>query len=560
MKRKVPLSMYISKRQKKKRKVTDPDMIKKIGRPRKLVPPLPNKDLDDTLSYIEDFSTEDCDTDIGEFAFNIHQPPPHCAEKNLAASNSPPSSPSMGSSSSEPSDPSSPSPSSPPSSPSTGPNSSEPPPSSSSDSDDEYDIWNSLFVRHCYAELRNCEMIRNLIENLYVAGCLPDFILLVTQLASGKLSPLNIAFLLCLERAKWQSLKSTTQMRFRNVTKKFWLVVYRLLKGKGLRFFSGPKNYGQVITGEAARGHYDPDKSEINFAVPDERYLCSQDRVLGRIIPPGIISSSANMLQNHKDVVLMADCKRLAKGLRGIRMGDMDLWGHERRPTLEEKLDLFRDDLRIVTAQIKSLPNAGVLRCHNDLRSTLKLLTIQVKDVREIENAERKRLLNYEKLNPDPNYKAAAKGACRAHIYDCKLFIANALELNKNICKCMSYLQKTNSSFNSIHVSLHTQRNVRRLLPANYVARNTTLEEHPELFKQQSPQWKKLRSGAHITASTAYSAMGFRGFKHVRNHFREFIYNKVPVPVDAATRARMQHGIQHEVRRCHNLIKMLRAK
>ena len=142
-------------------------------------------------------------------------------------------------------------------------------------------------------------------------------------------------------------------------------------------------------------------------------------------------------------------------------MGDVDLWGHEKCPTLEEKLNLFRDDLRIVTAQIKSLPNAGVLRCHNDLRSTLKLLTIRVKDVREIENAERKRLLNYEKLNPDPNYKAAAKGACRAHIYDCKLFIANALELNKNICKCMSYLQKTNSSFNSIHVSLHTQGNVR---------------------------------------------------------------------------------------------------
>ena len=523
-----------------------------------MVPPLPNKDLDDTLSYIEDFSTEDCDTDIGEFVFNIHQPPPQCAEKNLAASNSPPSSPSMGSSSSEPSDPSSPS--SPQSSPSTGPSSSEPPSSSSSDSDDDYDIWNSRFVRHCYAELRNREMIRNLIENLYVAGCLPDFILLVTQLASGKLSLLNIAFLLCLERAKWQSLKSTTQMQFRNVTKKFWLVVYRLLKGKGLRFFSGLKNYGQVITGEAARGHYDPDKSEINFAVPDERYLRSQDRVLGRIIPPGIISSSVNMLQNHKDVVLMADCKRLAKGLRGIRMGDVDLWGHEKRPTLEEKLNLFRDDLRIVTAQIKSLPNTGVLRCHNDLRSTLKLLTIQVKDVREIENAERKRLLNYEKLNPDPNYKAAAKGVCRAHIYDCKLFIANALELNKNICKCMSYLQKTNSSFISIHVSLHTQRNVRQLLPANYVARNTTLEEHPELFKQQSPQWKKLRSGAHITTSTAYSAMGFRGFKHVRNHFREFIYKKGPVPVDAATRARMQHGIQHKVRHCHNLIKMVRAK
>ena len=48
------------------------------------------------------------------------------------------------------------------------------------------------------------------------------------------------------------------------------------------------------------------------------------------------------MLKNHKDIVLMADCKRLAKGLRGDRMGDVNLWGHEKRPTLDDKLQAFR--------------------------------------------------------------------------------------------------------------------------------------------------------------------------------------------------------------------------
>ena len=43
-----------------------------------------------------------------------------------------------------------------------------------------------------------------------------------------------------------------------------------------------------------------------------------------------------NMPKNHKDIVLMADCTRLAKGLRGDRMGDVNLWGHEKRPTLDE--------------------------------------------------------------------------------------------------------------------------------------------------------------------------------------------------------------------------------
>ena len=243
----------------------------------------------------------------------------------------------------------------------------------------------------------------------------------------------------------------------------------------------------------------------------------------------------------------MADCKWLAKGLKGDCAGDVDLWGHEKNPTLQDKLHKFREDHNVLSNQIKSLPNASVLQCYTNLKYTLKLTITKMRDVREIENTERKRLLNYEKLNPDPNYKAAAKGACRSHIYDCIIFITNALELNKNICRCMSFLQKNECSFNSIHVSLQSQPNVRRLLSPQYVSQNTTLDAHPEWFKQQSQQWKKLRSAAHVTASTAYSALGFRGFSQVKNHFREFVYKKGPVPVDAVTQVRMQHCIQHEV-------------
>ena len=110
----------------------------------------------------------------------------------------------------------------------TGPGSSpspspSPSPSSSSSSDDDEDIWNRPYVTNCYDELRSPQFVRNLIENLYPAMCLPDFMLFVKQLASGDFSPTNIAFLLCSERSKWGSLKSTTQMHFRQVTKQFWL-------------------------------------------------------------------------------------------------------------------------------------------------------------------------------------------------------------------------------------------------------------------------------------------------------------------------------------------------
>ena len=65
-----------------------------------------------------------------------------------------------------------------------------------------------------------------------------------------------------------------------------------------------------------------------------------------------------------------------------------------------------------------------------------------------------------------------------------------------------------------LHVSLQNQRNVQRLLPVNYVSINSTVDAHPEWFRQHSPQWKKLRSQVHLTGSTAYNAMGFCGLEN----------------------------------------------
>ena len=50
----------------------------------------------------------------------------------------------------------------------------------------------------------------------------------------------------------------------------------------------------------------------------DERYLKSQDGRLGKIIQPRLMDDSMGILENHCDVVLMADCKRLSKGFPGF--------------------------------------------------------------------------------------------------------------------------------------------------------------------------------------------------------------------------------------------------
>ena len=160
MKRKSILSLYMSKRRRKRRRKEGEGRY--VGRPRILSNPLPNKDLDSTVPFIDDYSTEECETDIGEFSFNFNVKGSKQKE-NMAGTGG--SSPSLPSSSSSPS-----------------PSSDQSSSSSVSDSEsDGDDIWNRPYVHHCYAEIRNQQLVRNLLENLYVAGCLPDFMLLVTQ-------------------------------------------------------------------------------------------------------------------------------------------------------------------------------------------------------------------------------------------------------------------------------------------------------------------------------------------------------------------------------------------
>ena len=108
------------------------------------------------------------------------------------------------------------------------------------------DSENDDFKEKCFKEVWNESFLKSLINILYAHNCLNDFMILLRQLVSGSLPVNNIAFLLCLERAKWQSLCSTATMRFRYVTKECWSVVYRLLKGRGICFSFLEVNIGDM--------------------------------------------------------------------------------------------------------------------------------------------------------------------------------------------------------------------------------------------------------------------------------------------------------------------------
>ena len=164
--------------------------------------------------------------------------------------------------------------------------------------------------------LSDKDFVTKIVNNFKINSDLYDFLNFMTMLSTGEFDVQNIIFQLLLERIRFQSCSNTTSMRYRNVTKLFWSVVYRLCKAVGVKFFGGEKNWGQVVNKQSLKSHYDPNKSKLNFAVPDEKILREVSKVLPKIIPPGKIEATLQLLKGKENIIIMADGKLLTKGFK----------------------------------------------------------------------------------------------------------------------------------------------------------------------------------------------------------------------------------------------------
>ena len=193
------------------------------------------------------------------------------------------------------------------------------------------------------------ELLPTVLESLAADGfdkTLLDFFKLV---ASGEFPVQNIAFLLWTETVKWYNCKSTTTMRYSDATKKFWKLGYKLFGGRFVCFMSGFKNSNQVVLQETSAGSYAPDKSDINFAVPDMKLLREFEpydiEYSNGCETPGI---SVDMIKEMtrsmegKSCCITFDGKKLKPGLTKTE-GDVDMFGLEKGPSLSERQQCLED-------------------------------------------------------------------------------------------------------------------------------------------------------------------------------------------------------------------------
>ncbi len=88
------------------------------------------------------------------------------------------------------------------------------------------------------AHNRVVTLLPEFMTNLQEHNCLDDFLTFM-ELVNNRYPLDCIAFRCFLDTVRWYSVSSTAKMVYREETKPFWRMVYKLFHGGALRFFSG---------------------------------------------------------------------------------------------------------------------------------------------------------------------------------------------------------------------------------------------------------------------------------------------------------------------------------
>ena len=406
------------------------------------------------------------------------------------------------------------------------------------------------FVNRCIRICRN-DLIHKVVENFDREGLLIHFMSFMSLIASGQLSVVNMAVLLSMEVALLFSLASTTQMRYRVDTSLFWESVLSVGGPRTLRLFSSDKHHGMVNSGDCERSKYDPKIGSFNFAVPNERLLKKSRTGLPKVINCGLIRESIPLLDMEKEFVLSLDGKQVAPGLLNESDGDVNLWGYEGPPSLEENLERLRlqESFILEVAKKASIENSDFEDICSDLKLVVQILTKRIRSLREAKvkyEQLRARFGKKIKLQPEIGSRyTVAFSDIDSFIRRADIAIDKLLKMNVEWCAIMAELNGNLHCFQrNGPVLLDSARNSWILRHPDTLDINNFLLKYPKYLKQRSELWHEMRTKCLTTGSTMHSALGLRTLKDQKEHYKIFVSKTASPPkINEA----MQHGIDHEV-------------
>ena len=104
---------------------------------------------------------------------------------------------------------------------------------------DEHEVHVTHEKQNEPSDSKSSNILEDVLNVMASIGREDDFLSILHSLVSGELSPDNIALHLLLDVGQFLRQPKVNCMRYSNVSKDFWLIVMKMFKGRGLRFFRG---------------------------------------------------------------------------------------------------------------------------------------------------------------------------------------------------------------------------------------------------------------------------------------------------------------------------------
>ena len=390
--------------------------------------------------------------------------------------------------------------------------------------------------------------------------------------SNGNFSVDHIASQLFWDVIKFSQADNILGMRFTPAVKEFWAVGLALFHSKFIRYMGGFKGRGQLVWEDnKSKEKLTTDFKDVNFVVPHKNIL--KEEIQKREIScqsPGIIHSNINAIADFSDVQnknykLCVDGKKITVGF-GKNLGEVDLYGHESSPTLNEKRERLNVECILVSNQIEKLDRMleiGKLKIkelNQDnksdlLNSSLDIISVFTEHIKELRLTKIKREQADErlmKMSEQPWQKSPyclAISSMKTHIHRLNICIAGVLQLNCN-------LGMIAASCNYKHELYCSNKEIYLNHQSNYVCLKKLesydrVEITPDITKQRTDKWFELRKIGKATGSTLHKAVGLSTLREQQHHFDKLFKSDPGTSseegLSTEVKRIMKHGEENEI-------------
>ena len=208
-------------------------------------------------------------------------------------------------------------------------------------------------------------MLNSLCDILSQYNQVEDFKNLLEGVASGKIAPDNICWLLNVHLGRLSGLTNTSQMHWHKDIVDFFSIVYILFGASAINVLCGPMHFSEVVMEKIDNRKFDPHTAKINLPIPSVTTLRSTSTGYQKEIPVGLVEHTLDMAevasQKGSQYVLSFDGKLVAKGFKGESYGDINLWGIEKPISVANAIRLLKHSIKTTEMICTSLKSGKIL-------------------------------------------------------------------------------------------------------------------------------------------------------------------------------------------------------